>query len=112
MIMKKFYNKYANVIVICLLFLLFCKSCQSCYRANQIEWNEIKYEQTIDSVNNIIDHQNYIIDSLVSQLNIYKEKIQSLEVQNDILNELNKNQIATNKALINTNNNLNRKINN
>lgn len=110
--MINFYKKYINVIVVCLLFLLICKNCQSCLRANQIEWNQTQHNEAVDSLNNIIEQYKITNNNLLDTIMVYKEKINSITEENIILKESNKTQQATNRALINMNNNLNKQINN
>ena len=52
---KRFYKKYINYIVILLFTCLMLKNCQSCNRKNELEWNKITYSTKIDSLNNEIN---------------------------------------------------------
>ena len=94
----KFIKKYSLAIIIALGFLLICKSCQSCSRARQLEYEEIKYEQRIDSLENIIRED--------------KDSIRGYQIRLDASNELNQTIKDQNNRLIKSNDNLTNTINN
>jgi FtsZ-binding cell division protein ZapB len=107
--MKELYKKYINWIVVILFCLWGLKSCQTCSKQRQLDYNSVKYEKTIDSLNYEIHTLNDLIKSQKDSLSIYQIQIDNLNEKNQILNNVNKHFQNTNKVLINTNKNLSNK---
>ena len=113
---KELYNKYINWIVVILLLLFTLKGCQSCSRNRVIEYNQNQYEQSesvlndyIDSMEMVIQCQNYRIDSLNT---VIVNKDFQLNILNNELGELKesvKHYRNTNTTLVNTNRELTNK---
>ena len=110
---KDLYKKYVNYVVVVLIILLGLKSCQSCSRSNRIEYNNILYTQYCDSIDSVVISRDHTIDSLNSELSLYKYKVESLQETNTSLRDVNKNLkesntnlSLSNKSLSNTNSKL------
>lgn len=101
--MKKLYQKYKDWVVITLVLLFAFKSCQSCSRNRLIKFNEAKYTNQIDSLNDSINNYIFKVQSIEDSLNMYKNMIHILKDNNDILLESNKHYRTTNNILIKTN---------
>jgi hypothetical protein len=107
--MKEFYKKYKNWFVVILFFLFGLKSCQSCSRQRSIEYNKIKYEHVIDSLQVLIESKNDTITSQQNNLKIYKVNLGLVEDSNKALRESNKRFQSTNRVLVYVNKNLSNK---
>ena len=97
--MKELYKKYINWIVIILLVLLCGKSCQSCSAERRLDWDAIKYENIIDSINSENHNLNKRIIGLEDSIKMYKYKL-------DIMNDREKELIESNNHLRTSNKNL------
>lgn len=98
--MKELYKKYINWIV-CILFTLWCgSSCKRCSLERRIDWNESKYEISLDSLKSTNVSLNEKIDSLNNELILYKYKVVHLENAEKSLKESNKYLRSSNKELI------------
>lgn len=106
---KDIYNKYIHWIVIILFCLWGLKSCQSCSIKRQLDYNSIKYENIIDSLNCEIVKLTDSVKSQKDSLYIYRIQLDNMNEKNQILNNVNKHFQNTNKVLINTNKNLSNK---
>jgi uncharacterized membrane protein YgaE (UPF0421/DUF939 family) len=109
--MKDWYNKYKNYVVIGLLVLLGFKSCQSCSKSRLVEYNEAKYGVLVDSLVNLSNEKDKLVDSLKNDIRLYTNELQSLnkiidqyKEVNQTLKDDNKHYRNTNRVLVNTNN--------
>lgn len=108
----KFIKKYSLVIIIALGFLLLCKSCQSCSRARQLEFEEIRYEQQVDSLKKIIHGDREMFVALKDSIRQYKIKLDATNEINQTIKDQNDRLIKSNDDLSKSNNNLTNTINN
>lgn len=99
--MKKFYNKYKNVIVIVLFILLLFKSCQSCGRANQNEWIAMQYEHQLDSIDSILTCYKIDNDAMLDTIMLYKSALGYSELEKNILKKNNETLIKSNRYIRN-----------
>ena len=106
---KEFYNKYINWIVVVLICLVMLKGCQSCTKERRLEFNEIRTEQIVDSLNNEISSLYKQIDSLNNDIALKNKDINHLKSTNDNLSTANKHYRVTNNTLVNTNKKLTEK---
>lgn len=109
--MKKFYQKYKDWIVICLLALFCLKSCQSCSRSRIINFNKNKSEILEDSLKKSIYVLNEQLDDMRDEIQFYVLKLETqdsviitLKSENQNLKENNNYFRNANNILIKTNN--------
>ena len=97
---KRFYQKYINYIVVLLFACLMLKNCQSCNRKNELEWNKTTYNAKIDSLNNEINDLLIQNDRLKDTINILQLKCGAIDRENNILRDNNKKYQENTKNLI------------
>lgn len=108
---KGFYKKYTNWIVIIIFCLYGMKSCQSCSRERRLEFNQTKYELTVDSLCGVISQYKDELRDKNDTIRLYQFEIESLKSNNESLRNINKHFQSTNKTLISTNKELTTTIN-
>jgi uncharacterized protein YllA (UPF0747 family) len=108
--MKSWYNRYKDYIVIVLIGLCMFKTCQSCSRERYNTYNELKYTNIIDSLNNQLVNTQSKADSLEGDIRMYEGEIQMMKDMisqykdaNKMLRDDNIHYRNANKVLVNTN---------
>lgn len=108
--MRSWYIRYKDYVVMVLIGLCFFKSCQSCSRERYNAYNELKYNNIIDSLNNQLINTRSKVDSLEGDIRMYKGEMQMMsdiisqyKDANKVLRDDNIHYRNTNKVLVNTN---------
>lgn len=94
-------KKYYIGIIVFLCIILLLKSCQSCTRNNTIEYNKHIYENSIDSLNEIIKIFNDSILLLNNNNIILNNELQNCKKETERIISINKQYQRNNNKLIN-----------
>lgn len=108
--MRSWYIRYKDYIVVVLIGLCMFKTCQSCSRERYNEYNNLKHNEIVDSLNSKLIKSYSKIDSLEGDIRMYTGEIQILNDMisqykdaNKMLRDDNAHYRNTNKVLVNTN---------
>lgn len=98
--MKKYYEKYRDILIIGLVVLFAFKACQ-CNRLKRFnEYNSNKTEIEMNKLNHSIDSLTHEIDCLELEISKKDTLINNYKIQLDILNTHSKYYMDANKELI------------
>lgn len=98
--MKKYYEKYKDIIVIALMLMFAFKACQYNKLKRFNEYNSNKKEIKINKLNHLIDSLTHEIDCLELEISKKDTLINNFKTQLDVLSIYNKHYMDTNKELI------------
>lgn len=98
--MKKYYEKYKDILVIALVLMFAFKACQSNKLKRFSEYNSNKTKIEMNELKHSIDSLTHEIDCLELEISKKDTLINNYKAQLDILSTYNKHYMDANKELI------------
>lgn len=98
--MKKYYEKYRDILIIGLVVLFAFKACQCNNLKRFNEYNSNKSKTEIGNLNQTIDSLNHKIECLELEISQKDTLINNYKAQLDVLNIHSKHYMDANKELI------------